>query len=180
MTTTDDGRRTTGDAMTDDGLSESVLFRRVWAWVIDLLIVGVVVAVLWVVLFGFGLLTLGLGFPLLAVLPVVPLAYHVLFVASSRAATPGQTMMDLMVRRDEDGGPPTLLQAIVFVAGLWLTLGAGVVWLAAALFVPRKRTLHDLVSGLVVVRAGVFRNLSRGPLTGDAAFGNMGRGPPLA
>ncbi len=160
----------------DAGLTEGVLFRRVWAWLFDLLLVGGIVMVLWVLLVGFGLLTFGLGFPLLGLLPVVPLLYHVLFVASGRSATPGQVLMDLSVRRDQDLGRPSLLQAILFTVGLWLTLGAGVVWLAAALLTSRHRTLHDLVSGLVVVRSSV---LSR-TLTADAGFGNMRRGSPYA
>ncbi len=160
----------------DARLFEGVLFRRVWAWLIDLLLVGGIVAVLWVVLVGFGLLTLGLGMPLLGLLPVVPLAYHVLFVAAPRSATPGQVMMDLSVRRDQDLGRPSLLQAVLFTAGLWLTLGAGVVWLAAALLTTRHRTLHDLVSGVVVVRSRALD----GTLTGTADFGNMRRGSGYA
>ncbi len=160
----------------DARLFEGVLFRRVWAWLIDLLLVGGIVAVLWVVLVGFGLLTLGLGMPLLGLLPVVPLVYHVLFVAGPRSATPGQVMMDLSVRRDQDLGRPSLLQAVLFTAGLWLTLGAGVVWLAAALLTTRHRTLHDLVSGVVVVRSRALD----GTLTGTADFGNMRRGSGYA
>jgi uncharacterized RDD family membrane protein YckC len=163
-------------AIDDAPLLEGVLFRRVWAWLIDLLLVGGIVAVLWVVLVGFGLLTLGLGLPLLGLLPIVPLAYHILFVAGERSATPGQAMMDLAVRRDQDLGRPSLLQAILFTAGLWLTLGAGVVWLAAALLTTRHRTLHDLVSGVVVVRARVLD----GTLTAPANFGNMRRGSGYA
>ena len=166
----------TGHVLDDAPLLEGVLFRRVWAWLIDLLLVGGIVAVLWVVLVGFGLLTLGLGLPLLGLLPIVPLAYHVLFVAGRRSATPGQVMMDLAVRRDQDLGRPSLLQAILFTAGLWLTLGAGVVWLAAALLTTRHRTLHDLVSGVVVVRAHALG----GALTAPADFGNMGRGSGYA
>lgn len=166
----------TGHVLDDAPLLEGVLLRRVWAWLIDLLLVGGIVAVLWVVLVGFGLLTLGLGLPLLGLLPVVPLAYHVLFVAGGRSATPGQVMMDLVVRRDQDLGRPSLLQAILFTAGLWLTLGAGVVWLAAALLTTRHRTLHDLVSGVVVVRARALD----GALTAPADFGNMPRGSGYA
>ncbi len=166
----------TGQAMDEAPLLEGVLFRRVWAWLIDLLLVGGIVAVLWVVLVGFGLLTLGLGLPLLGLLPAVPVAYHVLFVASARSATPGQAMMDLTVRRDQDLGRPSLLQAVLFTAGLWLTLGAGVVWLAAALLTTRHRTLHDLVSGVVVIRARALD----GALTAPADFGNMGRGSGYA
>jgi uncharacterized RDD family membrane protein YckC len=51
-----------------------------------------------------------------------------------------------------------------------------VIWLAAALITSRHRTLHDLVSGLVVVRNGA---LSR-TLTATAGFANMQRGSPYA
>jgi len=160
----------------DARLTEGVIFRRIFAWLFDLLLVGGIVAVLWVILVGFGLLTFGLGFPLLGLLPIVPLAYHILFVAGGRSATPGQIMMDLVVCRDRDLGRPSLLQAILFTAGLWLTLGAGVVWLAAALVTNRHRTLHDLVSGVVVVRSS---ELNRA-LTETAGFGNMRRESPYA
>ena len=160
----------------DDGLTDGVMFRRIWAWLFDLLLVGGIMIVLWVMLVGFGLLTFGLGFPLLGLLPVVPLLYHTLFVASGRSATPGQVLMDLTVRRDADLGRPSLLQAILFTVGLWLTLGAGVIWLGTALVTSRHRTLHDLVSGLVVVRSGTLNRL----LTGTPGFGNMQRGSPYA
>ena len=160
----------------EDGLTDGVMFRRIWAWLFDLLLVGGIMIVLWVMLVGFGLLTFGLGFPLLGLLPVVPLLYHALFVASGRSATPGQVLMDLTVRRDADLGRPSLLQAILFTVGLWLTLGAGVVWLGTALVTSRHRTLHDLVSGLVVVRSGTLNRL----LTRSAGFGNMRQGSPYA
>ena len=133
-------------------LTEGVLTRRIFAWCIDLVVIGILVAVAWVLLFTFGLLTLGLGFPLLALLPAIPFAYHVLFVAGAGAATPGQALLDLVVRRDADLGPPGLLQAVIFTAGLWLTLGSAFLLLIVAPFMPRKRALHDIVAGLVVVR----------------------------
>ncbi len=164
------------DLASDAELIEGVMSRRIGAWLFDLLLVGGIVMVLWVILVGFGLLTFGLGFPLLGLLPVVPLLYHILFVAGGRSATPGQVLMDLTVRRDQDLGRPSLLQAVLFTAGLWLTLGAGVVWLAAALVTTRHRTLHDLVSGVVVVRNAALNRM----LTADAGFGNMQRGSPYA
>lgn len=154
----------------DAQLTDGVASRRVCAWLIDALAIAVIAGVLWVVLATFGVLTLGLGLPLLGLLPVVPLAYHVGFVAAPGSATPGQALMGLTVRRDEDLGPPSLAQAALFTLGLYVTLAAGVVWLAVALFTLRRRALHDLVSGVVVVR--------KRALTTALGFGNM-RGGPL-
>ncbi len=139
-------------AVIGDALTQGVLWRRVVAWVIDVVLIGIIATVLWTLLGLFGALTLGLAFPLLGLLPVAPLAYHALFIAGGRTGTPGQHAMDLSVRRDLDLGPPSLFQAVLFTAGLYITLSLGVVWLAAALFLSHKRTLHDALSSLVVVR----------------------------
>jgi uncharacterized RDD family membrane protein YckC len=144
----------------DYWLTEGVLGRRVFAWLIDVLLIGLLLGVLWFVLLLFGLLTLGLGLPLLGVLPLVPCCYHWLFVAGPASATPGQQALGLVVRRDDDLGRPTPVQAFVFTLVFYLTLAATGLLLLFALFTMRHRTLHDLASGLVVVRA---RALTGGP-----------------
>jgi uncharacterized RDD family membrane protein YckC len=68
------------------------------------------------------------------------------------SATPGQRMMDLTVRRNDDLGPPSGLQAFVSVLLFYVTMATSGLLLLVALFTIRHRTLHDLVSGLVVVR----------------------------
>jgi uncharacterized RDD family membrane protein YckC len=137
----------------DDLLTQGVLLRRVCAFLLDGLILSVTLAVLWCVLMLFGLLTLGLGFPLLGLLPVVPFCYHLLFLASPMSATPGQAALGLIVRRNDDLGRPTFAQALVSVVGFYITIAFGVIWLAVALLTVRRRTFHDMVSCLVVVRA---------------------------
>ncbi len=158
--------------MDDDWLTEGVLSRRVFAWLIDVLLVGLTLVALWFVLLLFGLLTLGLGLPLLGVLPFVPFCYHFFLVAGSASATPGQQALGLVVRRNDDLGRPTTMQVLVFTLVFFLTLATTGLLLLIALFTERKRTLHDLASGLVVVRA---RALTRG-------FGswNMQGGSPYA
>ena len=142
----------------DDWLTEGVLSRRVFAWLIDMLLIGLILGALWFVLLLFGLLTLGFGFSLFAVLPFVPFAYHFLFVAGS-SATPGQQALGLIVRRNDDLGPPSPLQALVYTVLFYLTLATTGLLLLVALFTIRKRALHDLASGLVVIRE---RALTRG------------------
>ncbi|HLJ04744.1 MAG TPA: RDD family protein [Acetobacteraceae bacterium] len=132
-------------------LTDGVRTRRIFAWFVDLLLIGLIVAGLWFVLMVFGLLTLGLGFPLMGILPFIPFCYHFLFVAGS-GATPGQQAMGLAVRRDDDLGPPTALQALIYTLVFYLTLALTGLLLLISLFTIRKRTLHDIASGLVVVR----------------------------
>ena len=162
-------------AIADDWLTHGVPSRRVLAFLVDLLLIGVIVAALWTGLFMFGLLTLGLGFPLLGVLPAVPPLYHFLFLASPLSATPGQLLLGLVVRRNDDLGRPDALEALVSVVGFYVTLALGAVWLVVALLTTRRRTLHDLVAGLVVVRTAGLAALTP-PLTPPGAAWNMHSG----
>lgn len=152
----------------DEMLTEGVISRRIAAWVVDAMLIALLMAALWVVLFLFGLLTLGLGFGALAILPFVPFAYSVGFLVSSASATPGQQMFGLAVRRDDDLGPPTVLQAVVSTLLYDLTLAFTGLLLLVALVTVGHRTLHDLASGLVVVRAHRLDMLTPPP-----PYGNM-------
>lgn len=136
----------------DDSLTEGVIARRIVAWFCDAILIGLVLASLWVLLLTLGVVTLGLAFPMLGLLPLVPFFYHTLFLLSGLSATPGQCLFGLIVRRNIDFGRPLPLQAVGSTLLFYLTLAAGVVWLAVALITVRRRTLHDLLSGLVVVR----------------------------
>jgi uncharacterized RDD family membrane protein YckC len=137
-----------------------VLTRRVFGLLLDLLLIGVIVAGLWTGLFLFGMLTLGLGFPLIGLLPAVPPLYHFLFLASPLSATPGQALLGLVVRRNSDFGRPDVLEALVSVVGFYVTIVLGAVWLVVALLTTRRRTVHDMVAGLVVVRADALASLT--------------------
>jgi uncharacterized RDD family membrane protein YckC len=161
----------------EDWLTEGVPTRRVFAWLIDVLLIALIFVALWFALVLFGLLTLGLGLPLLAILPFVPLCYHMLFLAGPPSATPGQSALGLTVRRNDDFGRPTPVQAVVSTLLFYATLATSGLLLLIALFTVRRRTLHDLVSGLVVVRA---HRLQTGPLTGDPGSWNMQGGSPYA
>ena len=156
----------------DYWLTEGVLARRVFAWLLDVPLIGPIVVALWFVLLLFGVLTLGLGLPLLGVLPFVPFCYHLLFVAAPASATPGQQALGLAVRRNDDLGRPTPVQAFIYTLLFYLTLATTGLLLLFALFTIRHRTLHDLASGLVVVRTRA--------LTGGLGSWNMQGGSPYA
>jgi uncharacterized RDD family membrane protein YckC len=147
----------------DDFLTGGVMSRRCVAWVFDVVLILLLMWVLWWVLVMFGLLTFGLGFGAMSILPFVPFCYHFLSLLGPASATPGQRMTGLTVRRNLDLGPPTALQALVSVLVFYLTLATSGLLLAVALFTHRHRTLHDLASGLVVVRVGAMQTLTAAP-----------------
>jgi uncharacterized RDD family membrane protein YckC len=161
--------------MWEDALLAGVRLRRCLAWLIDLVLVGVLVVTIFFSLVLTGLVTFGLGWWFIGFVPLVPFAYHCLFLTSELSATPGQALFGLMVRRNADLGPPTLAQAVVSTLVFYLTLATSGLLLLVALISPRKRTLHDLISGLVVVRTRIWRNWA---LTAGAGSWNMGAGHP--
>ncbi len=166
----------------EDALLAGVLLRRCVGWLTDLLLVGLLIAMLWSSLLLLGLLTFGLGWWLLGLVPLMPFAYHCLFLTGSLSATPGQALFGLVVRRDDDLGPPSLAQAAISTLIFYLTLATSGLLLLVALFTQRKRTLHDLASGLVVVRRRALHDwvLATGALTGGSGSWNMGPGHPYA
>ena len=159
----------------DPALTQGVMSRRVIAWFLDAILLLLLIVPLWLALLLFGLLTLGVGLPLLGALPLVPFCYHVLFLLSAASATPGQRMLGLVVCRDEDLGRPTALAAVVSTLVFYATLATTGLLLLVALFTVRHRTLHDLLSGLVVVRVRALHLLTPPP-----GYGNMSGGSPYA
>lgn len=147
--------------VSDESFIAGVMSRRCVAWLLDAMLIGLLVGVMCVVLLVFGLLTLGLGFGALAILPAIPFLYHFLSLLRPSSATPGQVAMGLTVRRDEDLGPPTGLQALIFTLVFYLTLATSGLLLLIAPFTVRHRTLHDLASDLVVVRRYAFNDWCR-------------------
>jgi uncharacterized RDD family membrane protein YckC len=144
--------RDTTRTVSDEEFIEGVMTRRCLAWAFDFLLICLLFVPIGLILALFGVLTLGLGFGAMAVLPLMPFLYHFLSLLRSVSATPGQALMGLTVRRDEDLGPPTAIQAFIFTAVFYATLATSGLLLLVALLTVRNRTLHDLASGLVVVR----------------------------
>ena len=158
----------------DDMLTRGVLLRRIIAWLIDLALLGAVAGMLVSSILAMGFLTLGLAWTALPLVPMLPALYGILMVASPMQATIGQAVKGLVVVRDIDLGPPTLAQSIVCTLIYLATMAVGVVWVAIALVTTRRRTLHDLLSGLVVVRRRAFNALSTPPgwnATGPGYYG---------
>ncbi|MER8366630.1 RDD family protein [Mesorhizobium sp. M0306] len=134
---------------------EGVRTRRILAFVIDYFIVALLTIPFAILVFLFGLLTLGLGWMLFSILvPAVAILYIWNTLGSKDQATTGMKVMGIRLDR-LDGSRIDGLTAVVHSVLFW----AGNVILSplvllVSLFSDRKRTLHDLLLGTVVSRSG--------------------------
>ncbi len=143
------------DSHLDDWrLYEGVRTRRVLAFLVDYVLIALLLVPFAVIVFFLGIITLGLGWMLFSVLgPVVALSYVWFTLGGPNQATVGMSMMNIRLER-LDGGRVDGMLAIVHSVLFW----AGNVVLTplillATLFLDRKRAVHDLLLGTVVVRA---------------------------
>lgn len=138
-------------AAIDPARLEGVLPRRVFAYAIDICIVGLLISAIAFFLLGATILTIGLLSPSFALLTLVPAAYHTLTI-STGGATWGQRLFGLVVT-DMDLQRPSLLQALITTVLFYLTVPTtGGLALLAVFFLPRRRTIHDLLAGTQVLR----------------------------
>ncbi len=138
----------------DIRLYDGVRTRRVMAFVADYVIVALLMVPVAIAVFLLGLVTFGIGWALFgALFPLVALAYIWMTLGGPNQATPGMRMMSIRIAR-LDGRPVDGLVAVVHSVLFW----AGNVLLTplillVTLFTDRKRALHDLLLGTVIVRS---------------------------
>src|SRR5690606_18317203 len=135
---------------------DGVRTRRVLAFCIDYLIIGLLLIPVGIAVFLLGLVTLGLGWSLFAVIaPLVALVYIWVTLGGSTQSTIGMRMMGIRLDR-LDGRPVDGLFAVVHSVLFWAgnALLTPLI-LLATLFLDRKRTVHDLLLGTVVTRSDV-------------------------
>jgi uncharacterized RDD family membrane protein YckC len=135
-------------------LYQGVRTSRIFAFLIDYVIVFFLCIPVAILIAIIGVATLGLGWILYGIMfPVVALAYVATTLGGPRQATKGMQMMDLKLER-LDGQKVDSLLAVVHTVLFWgLNVVLTPLILLATLFLDRKRTVHDLLLGTVVVRA---------------------------
>jgi len=142
------------EELTHPDLFDGVLWRRVLAYCVDLVVITFIMAVVWVV---FAILTV-VSFTLLApilwpVFAFIPVIYAALLIGGARSATYGMRLFDLEVRA-WNGDRPGYLQAGLKTILFYLTAGLTFcLMLVVALFNPRHRTVHDFLAGTLVIRS---------------------------
>jgi len=138
-------------------LFENVLARRVIAFFIDVLVIAVPLALLAVFILMFGVVTLGLGWFLYLLFTPVSviwaLLYYGLTLGGPACATIGMRMVGIEMRTWY-GGPMYFLLGAVHAIAFWLTVSLLTPFvLLVGLFNDRKRLLHDMLLGTVVVNS---------------------------
>jgi uncharacterized RDD family membrane protein YckC len=137
-----------------DGAFEGVILARSFAYLTDLLILAVLTLAAGIVFGILGILTFGLLWPGAALWPLMTFAYFVLTLGGPHSATPGMRWQGIELRT-WDGRRPGYVQAALQTILFYVTVGVS--W-AIVLIVPflneRKRGLHDILCGTVVVRRG--------------------------
>jgi uncharacterized RDD family membrane protein YckC len=136
------------NAMRVDALA-GVRTRRILAVCIDLVLVSLLVAALWIVSI---VLTFGLALLFLPPLfPFVAFFYNGLTVSGLRMATPGMRAMDLEIRMHETGARVPFVNAAVQAVLFYVSWCFPPIFLVSLVDVE-KRCLHDIIAGVVIVR----------------------------
>jgi uncharacterized RDD family membrane protein YckC len=143
------------DPVANPELFEGVLARRVIAFFIDFLIISVPIMFASLFVLLLGLLTFGFGWLLFLLLwpaaVIWALVYYGLTFGSPASATIGMRMVDLEMRTWY-GAPAYFLLGAVHAVLFWISVCALTpLILVVALFNTRRRLLHDLVVGTVVI-----------------------------
>jgi uncharacterized RDD family membrane protein YckC len=122
--------------------------RRILALGIDLVIVSIVALLLWTVLF---VATLGLSAVLLPSLwPFVAFFYNGFSVSGRHGGTFGMRMTDIEMQLAGGGRVPFIVAAIHAVLFYFSWMFPPI--LLVSLFTHDKRCLHDIFSGVIVIR----------------------------
>ncbi len=143
------------DPMANPELFEGVLARRCIAFLIDVVIIFIPVVFAAIFIFIFGLVTLGLGWALYWLLSpatvIWAIAYYGLTFGSPASATIGMRVMDLEMRTWY-GAPCYFVLGAVHAIVFWVTVSFLTPFiLLVAFFNHRRRLLHDMLVGTIVI-----------------------------
>ncbi|WP_157231119.1 RDD family protein [Kiloniella laminariae] len=139
---------------------EGVPLKRALAYLIDFCFLAVLGVAAFVAGMIINIISLWLLSPLVAIaLALLPLAYHSYFL-SQKGATPGMKIMDIRMVTLE-GKKPSLLHAAITTVIFYVTVPVtSFLILLVILFNDEQRTLHDILTGTIVIREqAVFENL---------------------
>ena len=143
------------DPAANPELFEGVLSRRLVAFFIDLIIITVPLIAAAIFIFLFGIVTLGLGWMLFWLVSpasiIWALVYYGVTMGSAASATIGMRAMEIEIRTWY-GAPAYFLLGAVHAVVYWVSVSVLTPFiLLVGLFNARRRLLHDILVGTVLV-----------------------------
>jgi uncharacterized RDD family membrane protein YckC len=140
-------------------LFRGVLTRRVFAFLIDLVVLSVPVILGYIFIAVFGLLTLGLGWVLFWLAWPASVIWAIVYYGASlggpHSATVGMRVMDLELRTWYGASGYFVLGAMHAVL-FWVSISfLSPLVVLVGLFNSRRRLLHDFVLGTVIINNAV-------------------------
>ena len=140
-------------------LFRGVLTRRVFAFLIDIVVLSVPVIIGCVFIAVFGVVTLGLGWALFWLVSPATVIWALIYYGASlggpHSATIGMRVMDLELRTWY-GAPGYFVLGAMHAVLFWVSISfLSPLVLLIGLFNGRRRLLHDIVLGTVVINSSV-------------------------
>ncbi len=147
------------DPLTQPDLFRGVLTRRVFAFLIDLVVLSIPVILAVIFIAVFGLVTLGLGWALFWLVSPAAVIWALIYYGASlggpHSATLGMRVMDLELRTWY-GAPGYFVLGAMHAVLFWISISfLSPLVLLVGLFNGRRRLLHDFVLGTVVINSSV-------------------------
>ena len=147
------------DPFEQPDLFRGVLTRRVFAFLIDLVVLSVPVILAIIFIFLFGIITLTLGWWLYGLLTPASIIWAIVYYGASiggpSSATVGMRLMDLELRTWY-GAPGYFVLGATHAVLFWVTVSFLTPFVVlVGPFNGRRRLLHDFVLGTVVVNNSV-------------------------
>ena len=146
------------DPAANPELFEGVMARRMIAFLIDFVILATPVAFASMFIFVVGVVTFGLGFLLYGLLwpamVIWAVTYYGVTLSGPASATIGMRMMAIELRTWY-GSPAYFVLGAVHAVVFWIAISALTPFiLLVCLFNDRRRCLHDMLVGTIVINNG--------------------------
>jgi uncharacterized RDD family membrane protein YckC len=140
-------------------LFRGVLTRRVFAFLIDLVVLSIPVVLACMFIAVFGVVTLGLGWALFWLVSPASVIWAIVYYGASlggpHSATLGMRVMDLQLRTWY-GAPSYFVLGAAHAVLFWVSVSFFTpLILLVGLFNGRRRLLHDMILGTVVINSSV-------------------------
>jgi uncharacterized RDD family membrane protein YckC len=147
------------DPWAEPELFRGVLTRRIFAFLIDLLVLSIPVILAVIFIAVFGVITLGLGWALFWLVSPASVIWALIYYGASlggpHSATVGMRVMELQMRTWY-GAPSYFVLGAMHAVLFWISVSVLTpLILLVGLFNGRRRLLHDIVLGTVVINSSV-------------------------